>query len=68
MAQYDFPGWAVLEWECALKHPEAGAKEGAAFIERHIIPVAQRAFDGFAAVPTSAEDIRALLGTGTAAR
>ena len=68
MAHYDFPGWAVLEWECALKHPEAGAKEGAAFIKRHIIPVAQRAFDDFASVPTSAEDIRALLGTGTAAR
>jgi len=68
MAQYDFPGWAVLEWECALKHPEAGAREGAAFIERHIIPVAERAFDDFAAVPTSAEDIRALLGTSKAAR
>ena len=24
MAQYDFPGWAVLEWECCLKHPEQG--------------------------------------------
>ena len=21
MAQYDFPGWAVLEWECALQKP-----------------------------------------------
>ncbi len=21
LAQYDFPGWAVLEWECCLKHP-----------------------------------------------
>ena len=25
MAQYDFDGWAVLEWECCLKHPEQGA-------------------------------------------
>jgi len=48
MAQYDFPGWAVLEWECALKHPERGAAEGAPFIERHIIPVTDRAFDDFA--------------------
>ena len=32
MAQYDFPGWAVLEWECCLKHPEQGAAEGAPFI------------------------------------
>src|SRR2546430_10237563 len=20
LAQYDYPGWAVLEWECCLKH------------------------------------------------
>ncbi len=49
MAQYDFAGWAVLEWECALKHPEAGAAQGAPFIEKHIIRVTDRAFDDFAA-------------------
>lgn len=48
MAQYDFPGWAVLEWECCLKHPEDGAREGAAFIKDHIIRVADKAFDDFA--------------------
>ena len=32
MAAYDFAGWAVLEWECCLKHPEDGAREGATFI------------------------------------
>jgi len=48
LAQYDFPGWAVLEWECCLKHPEDGAREGAAFIKNHIIRVADRAFDDFA--------------------
>ena len=47
-AQYDYPGWAVLEWECCLKHPEDGAREGAAFIRDHIIRVTQRAFDDFA--------------------
>jgi sugar phosphate isomerase/epimerase len=47
-AQYDFPGWAVLEWECCLKHPEDGAREGAAFIRDHIIRVTPRAFDDFA--------------------
>ena len=47
-AQYDFPGWAVLEWECCLKHPEDGAREGAAFIRDHIIRVTDRAFDDFA--------------------
>lgn len=49
MAQYDYAGWAVLEWECALKHPEQGAAEGAPFIASHIIRVTERAFDDFAA-------------------
>ncbi len=47
-AQYNFEGWAVLEWECCLKHPEDGAREGAAFISDHIIRVTDRAFDDFA--------------------
>lgn len=49
MAANDFDGWAVLEWECALKHPEVGAAEGAPFIDRHIIKVTEHAFDDFAA-------------------
>jgi sugar phosphate isomerase/epimerase len=48
MAQYDYPGWAVLEWECCLKHPENGAAEGAKFIKERIIRVTERAFDDFA--------------------
>ncbi|WP_312951057.1 sugar phosphate isomerase/epimerase [Agrobacterium sp.] len=48
LTQYDFDGWAVLEWECALKHPEDGAREGADFIKNHIIRVTERAFDDFA--------------------
>jgi len=48
LAQYDYPGWAVLEWECCLKHPEDGAREGAAFIRDHIIRVTDHAFDDFA--------------------
>jgi sugar phosphate isomerase/epimerase len=50
LAAYDYPGWAVLEWECALKHPEDGAREGAAFIKKHIIRVTPRPFDDFARV------------------
>ncbi|WP_207534787.1 sugar phosphate isomerase/epimerase family protein [Desertivirga arenae] len=53
MAQYNFPGWAVLEWECALKHPEDGAREGATFIKDHIIRVTDYAFDSFASSGTS---------------
>jgi sugar phosphate isomerase/epimerase len=49
LAQYDYKGWAVLEWECALKHPEDGAREGSEFIKNHIIRVTDKAFDDFAA-------------------
>ena len=48
LAAMDFNGWAVLEWECCLKHSEDGAREGAKFIDNHIIRVTDRAFDDFA--------------------
>ena len=48
LAQYDYSGWAVLEWECCLKNQEDGAKEGAAFIEKNIIIISEKAFDDFA--------------------
>jgi sugar phosphate isomerase/epimerase len=62
MAAYDFDGWAVLEWECALKHPEDGAREGAPFIRDHIIRVTPHAFDDFAAAGTDVAANRAILG------
>jgi sugar phosphate isomerase/epimerase len=62
MAQYDFPGWAVLEWECCLKHPEDGAREGARFITDHIIHVTDKAFDDFASSGTDAAANRKILG------
>ena len=62
MAQYDFPGWAVLEWECCLKHPEDGAAEGARFISEHIIHVAEHAFDDFAGSAVDQGQINYLLG------
>ena len=62
LAAYDFPGWAVLEWECCLKHQEDGAREGAAFIADHIIRVTDRAFDDFAAAGTDTAVNRQLLG------
>ena len=62
MAQYDFPGWAVLEWECCLKHPEDGAAEGARFIREHIIRVAEHAFDDFAGSAVNQKQINQLLG------
>ena len=62
LAQYDYDGWAVLEWECCLKHPEDGAREGAEFIEAHIIRVTERAFDDFASAGADEAMNRKLLG------
>jgi sugar phosphate isomerase/epimerase len=62
LAQYDFAGWAVLEWECCLKHPEDGAREGAQFIRQHIIRVTDRAFDDFAGTHADSDLNRRLLG------
>ena len=62
MAQYDYRGWAVLEWECCLKHPEQGAAEGAAFIRDHIIRVTEKSFDDFAGGGTDKAQIKRMLG------
>ncbi len=62
MAQYDFPGWAVVEWECCIKHPEQGAAEGAVFVRDHIIRVTDRAFDDFAGAGADTERNRKILG------
>jgi sugar phosphate isomerase/epimerase len=61
-AQYGYKGWAVLEWECALKHPEDGAREGAPFIKRHMIRTTDRAFDDFAATGADATTNKKILG------
>ena len=62
LAQYDYPGWAVVEWECCLKHPEAGAAEGAKFVQERIIRVTDRAFDDFAGAGADQERNRRILG------
>jgi sugar phosphate isomerase/epimerase len=62
LAQYDYDRWPVLEWECALKHPEQGAAEGAPFIESHIIRVTEHAFDDFAGGATDVKANKKALG------
>jgi sugar phosphate isomerase/epimerase len=62
LAQYDYDGWAVLEWECCIKSSEQGAAEGAPFITSHIIRVADRAFDDFASAGLDTTTNRRLLG------
>lgn len=62
LSQYDFDGWAVLEWECCIKSPDQGAKEGVKFINDHIIEVTKQTFDDFAGSETNQEDINEILG------
>lgn len=62
LTQYGFDGWAVVEWECCLKHPEDGAREGADFVRAHMIRVTQKAFDDFAGAGTDRAANRRMLG------
>jgi len=62
MTANNFDGWAVVEWECALKHPEDGAREGAEFVAAHIIRVTEKAFDDFAGSGTDQAANRRMLG------
>lgn len=62
LTQYGYAGWAVLEWECCIKHPEDGAREGAEFIRRHLIRPADRAFDDFAASGVDRSTVKRVLG------
>jgi len=62
LAQFDFKGWAVLEWECCIKNSEDGAREGSAYIKDHIIRVTEKAFDDFASAGKDEKLNRSVLG------
>ncbi|MEO1091556.1 MAG: sugar phosphate isomerase/epimerase [Pseudomonadota bacterium] len=62
LATHGYDYWAVLEWECCLKHPEDGAREGAPFIADHIIRLTEKAFDDFASSGTDEALNRGVLG------
>jgi sugar phosphate isomerase/epimerase len=64
LTQYGYDSWAVLEWECCLKHPEQGAAEGAPFIKSHLIDVTEKAFDDFAGGTTDRAALRKMMGIG----
>ncbi|HEY0419897.1 MAG TPA: sugar phosphate isomerase/epimerase [Acetobacteraceae bacterium] len=64
MAAIGYDRWAVLEWECCLKHPEDGAREGADFIRSHIIRTTDKAFDDFAGGASNPAQNRRMLGIG----
>jgi sugar phosphate isomerase/epimerase len=62
LAETGYDGWAVLEWECCVKSPEQGAREGAPFIADHIIETTQVAFDDFAGGKADEKTNRKILG------
>ncbi|MFA3916568.1 sugar phosphate isomerase/epimerase family protein [Ruegeria hyattellae] len=62
LATHGYDGWAVLEWECCLKHPETGAAEGAPFIRDHIIHVTDKAFDDFVGGDGNPAILKSMLG------
>lgn len=45
LAEHGLDVWPVVEWECCLKDPLTGAKEGVDFVRRHTIKVTEVAFD-----------------------
>lgn len=62
LSQYDFDGWAVMEWECCIKNQEDGAREGAQLIADNIIRVTEKAFDDFAGVKADEAFNKKVLG------
>jgi sugar phosphate isomerase/epimerase len=62
LTQYGYDGWAVLEWECCIKSPEQGAKEGSKFISNNIIEVTKKTFDDFADTGSNQDDLKNILG------
>lgn len=62
LTEYGYEGWAIMEWECCIKSPEQGAREGAPFIKQHIIESTKVAFDDFAGAATDKERNRRILG------
>lgn len=62
LTEYGCDVWAVMEWECCIKSPEQGAREGADFIQRHIIDATTKVFDDFAGGDIDEATNRKILG------
>lgn len=62
LTEYGCDVWAVMEWECCVKSPEQGAREGAAFITNHIIEATQKRFDDFAGADVDTALLKKILG------
>lgn len=62
LTEAGYRGWAVLEWECAVKSSLQGAREGVDFIKRHLIDATTVAFDDFSAGKANGPLNRKILG------
>lgn len=62
LTEYGCDVWAVMEWECVVKSPEQGAREGARFIQKHIIEATEKTFDDFASSTVDEATNRKILG------
>lgn len=62
LTEYGCDVWAVMEWECCIKSPEQGAREGADFIQQHIIEATTKVFDDFAGGNIDSDTNRKILG------
>jgi hypothetical protein len=51
-----------MEWECCIKSPEQGAREGAIFIKDHIIEATEKTFDDFAGAEIDKDVLKKILG------
>jgi hypothetical protein len=51
-----------MEWECCIKSPEQGAREGAQFIAKHIIEATEKTFDDFAGGDLDQQKLNNILG------
>ena len=61
LTQYGCDVWAVMEWECCIKSPEQGAREGVAFIQKHLIEATQKSFDDFAGAAINKTELKKIL-------
>jgi sugar phosphate isomerase/epimerase len=64
LTRHGYDGWAVLEWECCLKNSNDGAREGARFIDQHIVRLSERSFDAALDASMSPERLDHVLGIG----
>jgi sugar phosphate isomerase/epimerase len=62
LSVHGFDGWAVLEWECAIKDRMDGAREGAKFIADHLITVSTSTFEDFIDQEAGRSGIKRMLG------